>query len=274
MPSHGARRIHLGQILLLGAAGLGLALLAQTSSDAQGVAPAQPPVQQATATPSPLDGPLAILYESRKNYTAVRDYTCVLQSRENVRGRLQDENVMMFKMRTQPFSVYMRWLAPKASQGQEVCFVLGRNDNKMRVHSTALGKGKLLGFVSVDPTDPRVMEHSRHTIYEAGLGNLIEQTIKYWEQERPLGKTQVKTGEYMYNNRRCTRIETAHTERQPNFYCYRSVLYVDNETKLPVRDENYDWPRAGGPPEGELLEMFSYIDLRVNVGLTDQDFNK
>jgi len=33
-------------------------------------------------------------------------------------------------------------------------------------------------------------------------------------------------------------------------------------------------PRAGGSGDGELLEMFSYIDLRVNVGLSDQEFNK
>ena len=52
------------------------------------------------------------------------------------------------------------------------------------------------------------------------------------------------------------------------------MLYIDNDTKLPVRAENYDWPRQGGPPEGELLEMFSYIDLRFNVGLTDQEFSK
>jgi hypothetical protein len=106
------------------------------------------------------------------------------------------------------------------------------------------------------------------------LGNLIEQTIKLWEFEKKMNKTQVKMAEYVYNNRRCTRIETTRTEKVEGFYCYRSVLYIDNETKLPVRTENYDWPHQGGPAEGELLEMFSYIDMRFNVGLTDQDFNK
>jgi Protein of unknown function (DUF1571) len=256
---------------LFGMAALGITLALQPSADAQGKAA---PVQQAKGGDSPLDRPLALLYEARRAYAGLKDYTCTLQSREKVRGVLLDENVMLFKMRTQPFSVYMRWLAPRKNQGQEVCFVAGRNDNKMRVHSTSLGKGKFLGFVSVDPNDPRVTEHSRHTIYEAGLGNLIEQTIKCWEQEVKVGKTQVKTGEYTYNNRRCTRIETIRAERVEGFYCYRSVLYLDSETKLPLRTENYDWPRAGGPADGELLEMFSYIDLRLNVGLSDQDFNK
>src|SRR5207253_4401576 len=123
-------------------------------------------------------------------FATVKDYTCTLQSRETVRGVLQDENVMLCKMRTQPFSVYMRWLSPKSAQGQEVCFVLGKNNNKMRVRSTRLGQ-KVLGFVSIDPNDPRVMDHSRHNILEAGLGNLIDQTIKHWEYENKLGKTQL-----------------------------------------------------------------------------------
>ena len=42
---------------------------------------------------------------------------------------------------------------------------------------------------------------------------------------------------------------------------------------LPVRTGSYDWPRQGGPPEGDLLECFSYVDVRVNVGLADQMFN-
>ena len=69
-------------------------------------------------------------------------------------------------------------VAPAESKDQEVCFVLGRNNNKMRVRSHTLGKGKILGWMAIDVNDPRVLEHSRHNIYEAGLGNLIEQTIK------------------------------------------------------------------------------------------------
>ena len=176
-------------------------------------------------------------------------------------------------MRNQPFSVYMRWLAPTKNKGQEVCYTHGRNNNKMRVRLPP-GKGAVLGFNSVDPNDPRVLEHSRHNIYEAGIGNLIEQTIKHWEIEVKQGKTAVKMADYTCNNKKAIRIETHLTERVPGAYCYRGVLYVDAETKIPLRSEYYDWPRQGGPADGELMEMYSYIDLRFNVGLTDQDFNK
>src|SRR5205823_6781417 len=134
-----------------------------------------------------------------------------------VRGVLQDENLMTVKMRTEPFSVYMKWLAPNDSKNQEVCFVLGRNNNKMRVRSHTLGKGKILGWMAIDVNDPRVLEHSRHNIYEAGLGNLIEQTIKHWEMEKQHGKTQTKMAEYTCNNRKAIRIEPTPTERLQQF---------------------------------------------------------
>jgi hypothetical protein len=265
------RRMRRFSLILFGAVVVSLAAATEPRAGGQ---TGQPPLQQTKAQETPLDRPLALMYEGKRKYAEVRDYTCTMQSQERVRGVLLEPNLIQMKMRTQPFSVYMRWLAPDSSRNQEVCFVLGRNGNKMRVKSHRLGKGGLLGWMSVDPSDSRVTEHSRHTIYEAGLGNLIEQTIKYWDAERQLGKTQVKMAEYTCNNRRAVRIETTHTERLPQFYCYRSVLYVDAETKLPLRTENYDWPRAGGPAEGELLEMFSYFDMRLNVGLPDQDFNK
>ena len=265
------------RVALASAGLLAAAVAFQPAADGQN-GPATPPAG-APAAPtgeikgSPLDEPLSWMEEARKNFANVKDYTCTLVTRERVRGVLGEENVIVFKSRIQPFSVNMRWLAPRKQQGQEVCFVLGRNGNRMRVHSTGLGS-KVAGFVTVDVNDPRVFEHTRHTIYEAGLGNLIEATIKHWELERRLGKTDVKVAEYDYDNRRCYRIENTRHERHPQIYAHRSVLYIDKESKLPVRNENYDWPRQGGNPGGELMEMFSFVNLRFNVGLTDREFNK
>jgi hypothetical protein len=223
---------------------------------------------------SELDAPLALLHEARRNYTAVKDYTCHLVSQERVRGKLEEKSIIEFKMKTDPFSVYMRWLAPKNSVGQEVAFVAGKNNNKMRVKSNTIGKGKLLGWMSIDTNDPRVLEHSRHTIVEAGIGNMIEQYIRHWELARQVGKSKVQMSEATYNGRKCVSIEVTATEKTPQHYCYRSVLYLEEKSKLPIRLENYDWPREGGERGGDLLEMFSYIDLRFNVGLGNEEFNK
>ena len=220
-----------------------------------------------------LDQPIAWLQEAKRNYSTVKDYTCTMVSQENVRGKLLEQNVMQFKLKTEPFSVYMRWLAPEKNQGQEVAFVLGKNNNKMRVKSNLLIQ-KVAGFISIDLNDKRVTEHSRHSIVEAGIGNMIEQHINQFQTDRKLGKTSVSVKDFLCNNRDCHRVELTRLEKDPAFYCHRTVIYLEKASKMPIRLENYDWPRQGGAEGGELLEMFSYVGLLFNTGLKDADFNK
>jgi hypothetical protein len=265
-------RLHLG-IVGVGLTGLAWTLLG-SGVDGQ-TPPPNPPGQPnslgAAALP-PLDQAIAWMHEAKRNYSAVKDYTCTLISRENIKGRLKEENVIQMKFRAAPFSVYMRWLGPAELQNQEVAYVAGQNKNQMRVHSK--GILKIAGFVSVDVNDPRVMEHSRHMINEAGMGHMIDQTIANWNNERKINRSEVRFAEYDYDKRRCIRIENVRPERIPGLYAYRSVIYLDKESKLPIRNESYDWPRPGGNPTGDLLESYSYVNLHFNVGLTDRDFAK
>jgi hypothetical protein len=235
--------------------------------------PAAPrPMAQTTpaaGTASPMDEPVRLIHEAQQAYHNVRDYTCLLVKRESPQP---PDHVLEMKVRTQPFSVYLRWLAPRSEAGQEVCYVAGRNDGKMRVHP----KGMLgaVGFISLDPNDPRVRQSSKRSITEAGIGNMIERFARAWENERRLNlTTQVNVAEYQYDGRRCTRVETLHPAN-PNghFLYYRDVVYFDKATHLPIRLEFYDWPRQPGDP-GQLVEIYSFTKMRVNVGLGDEVFN-
>ena len=181
---------------------------------------------------------------------------------------------MQMKVRQQPFSVNLRWLNPKDLAGQEVVYVAGKNNGALRVHATGI-RGAV-GFVTLQPNDPRVTAQSRHLITDAGVGNLIESLQRNWTKERGLGRSQVRAAEYEYARRKCIRVEVVHTndEVARQFYCYRSVIYFDKETRLPVRAEAYDWPRRGGPADGDVLECYSYIDFHFNVGLNDETFRR
>ena len=114
---------------------------------------------------------------------------------------------------------------------------------------------------------------SKHSITEAGIGNLINQFTEKWQIERQLNVTQVRLGEYEFNRRRCVRVETIHPTNPDNqFLSYRTVLYFDKGSQLPIRMECYDWPHGQGDA-GELLEVVSFANLRVNVGVRDEMFN-
>lgn len=230
------------------------------------------PPPPASAAANAMDEPLRLIGAARQAYQGVRDYSCLFVKRERIRGQLQAENLVALKARTQPFSVYLRWLGPKQFAGQEACYVVGRNNGMMRAKSNGLLGA--VGFVSLDPRDPRALENSRHSITEAGIGNLIERYSQGWELDRRANRTQVRVAEYDYNKRRCTRVEAIHLENAGgSAQFYRNIVYFDLTTYLPIRVENYDWPRQGGTPGGDLLEEYSYVDLRLNVGLGDRDFS-
>jgi hypothetical protein len=262
-----------------------LLALAVTAALATGANPpaGSPPVSTASTSPAgnssaqpaaqPMDYPLRLIAEARQSIQGIRDYTCLFVKQERLRGQLQPENLIDMKVRNQPFSVYLRWLKPQNLVGQEACYVTGANNGMLRVHATGIAGS--VGFMSVEPTDARVMQNNRHPITDAGIGRLIEKYGQRWEMERQLNKTQVRIGEFDYNQRRCVRVETIHPDNSSGrFYTYRSLVYFDKGTHLPIRVESYDWPKQGGPAGGELIESYSYANLRLNPGLGDEVFKK
>ena len=126
--------------------------------------------------------------------------------------------------------------------------------------------------MSVDPAHPREKDEQAR-ITEAEIGNLLNQFAEKWEIERQLNLTQVRIGEYEFNKRRCLRVETIRPTNPDNqFLNYRTVLYFDEGSRLPIRMECYDWPHGEGDA-GELLEVVSFANLRMNVGVRDEMFN-
>jgi hypothetical protein len=236
--------------------------------------PAPPPASSTSTAPpaaeSPLDEPLRLIAEARKAYQEVKDYKCTFIKRERINAKLEPENIVAMQFRAKPFSVFLDWQAPRDVVGTQACYVAGRYDGRMRVHTT--GVAGLLGFVSIDLNDSQVMEHSRHAITEAGFGNLIDRFGHCWETAKKKSKAEVKIATYEYNHRRCTRIETTYPDpKTAPDSVWRSVLYLDKETHLPVRCECYDFPRDGAK-EGELIEMYSFVNVQLNAGLPDDVF--
>ncbi|HBI42535.1 MAG TPA: hypothetical protein DDY78_06710 [Planctomycetales bacterium] len=219
---------------------------------------------------SAMDEPLRLITEAQAHFEKVTDYTCTLVKKERINGQLTPDHVVAMSVHNEPFSVNLRWIEPKNMVGQEACYVTGRNDGKMRAKSAGfLGA---IGFMSIDPTDPRALKTSKHAITEAGIGNMIQCFADNWEIERQLNLTQVHIGEYQYNKRRCIGVETIHPTNPDNqFHTYRTILYFDKNNGLPIRMECYDWPHRQGEA-GELTEVVSFANLRLNVGVDEAMF--
>ena len=222
--------------------------------------------------PSPIERVGQVLAEANASFARVRDYTGTVVRQERIGGQLQPEHVIDVRIRQQPFSVCLKWTSPKQLAGQEAIFISGRNKNEIR----AKGAGFLAiaGYVSLPTNDPRVRKNSRHAITESGIGNIIDVISRSYEIARrlPASQVQVTFADYAFQQRPCTRMELTHHAFNAQLYCYRCVVYFDKALKLPVRVEVYDWPVPNGNPKGELLECYSYVNLKFNVGLTDAAF--
>lgn len=217
----------------------------------------------------PLRPAIRIARGSLEKLQSVRDYEAVLTKRERINGELQHE-VMRIKFREEPFSVYLKFGGENA--GREVLYVEGRNQNNILAHEGS-GLKALVGTVSLAPTSPEVLAASRHSITDIGLRNMLRMIIERWEDEADYGEVEVQ---YYHNarlgERACLVVECTHPRPRRQFRFHMTRLFIDKETQLPVRVENYGFPMAGAM--APLEEEYTYSELRTNVGLTGTDFDR
>lgn len=216
----------------------------------------------------PLVPAIKLAEEAREVAAQVKDYGAVLSKRELIGRKLVDQQ-MRIKCRQEPFSVYLFFEKP--SQGREVLYVEGQNGGKLHVHEG--GFAAIAGTFSFLPTDPKVMAENRYPITEIGLHRMLDVVIEQWKRELDDDDIEVR----YYPNAKirqqgCRVIETNHRRQEKDDKFYLTRLYIDKESGLPVRLEQYGWPPGQGadPP---LMEMYMYQQIQANVGLTDQDFS-
>ena len=208
--------------------------------------------------------------DCQAHFNKLQDYTCTFHKRERIDGQLTQPCIMSMKSRTHPHSIYFKFQRPK--KGREAIYVAGRHGGKIIVHDVGLGK-LIAGTMSLDPKGSMAMEENRHPVTEAGIGALIASVARHWSTELTPGESRVTFHKNLrVDNHPCTMIESVHPQKHPSYLFHMVKLYIDHEHGLPIRFEAYDWPkRPGASPE--LVEEYSYLNLRTNVGLRDQDFD-
>lgn len=208
----------------------------------------------------------------------ISDYTAILVKRERVDNRLSEPSYMRIKIRNPrnsasekvPFSIYMKFIKPRATAGREVIWVDGQNNNNLIAHET----GALLRFKNfhLQPDGMLAMRGNRYPIYDAGLEKLTLKLIEKAERDRKAGLCEVNYTEgAKINKRPCTVIEVIHNEKRAPYEFHLAKVYIDDELQIPIRFASYDWPINGSAPQ--LMEEYTYINVKLNVGLTDQDFS-
>jgi hypothetical protein len=212
----------------------------------------------------------------------VADYTATLIKHERVGRELVEPEEIFLKVRHErlqngriaaPFAVYLRFQNPERVQGREVIYVRGRNDGKLLVQeSPSTLTGQLVGTVALDPTGMLAMRGNRYPITEIGIHNLMKRLVEAARVDMQYGECEVKIEEgASFEGQPCRLIEVLHPVRRPHFRYHLARIHVDPERLVPLAYESFDWPvRPELAPA--RIEKYAYRNLKLNVGLTDRDF--
>jgi outer membrane lipoprotein-sorting protein len=238
---------------------------------------------------------------------SVQDYTTVLVKQERLAGGLEPEVSFRVKW-ARPFRLYMKCLD---GSGQEVLFVRGRNRDRIRVSRGSFPDLTLnlhpRGGFAMGKTHHPLSEASLLHVGELVVADVREaarrgegrsrvlpdETIwgrrcrkvefrfpaDHWEDAVRRGETlwevAARNRREMYPILHANRdrgvedpddVRAGDRVRVPRYHAGRVVLWVDAERHVPVRvlaDDHRGRPYA----------RYTHRDLRLNVGLTDADFD-
>jgi len=248
----------------------------------------EPVHRVASSTPTggeaanPLDHALQIarnaLASSRAN---IDDYTAILVKRETVNGTLGEQEYMYTKIQNrkvaggrvvQPLGVYINFLKPTTVKGREVIYVEGQNNGNLIAHEGGF-KGKFLPTVTIPPDGMLAMRGQRYPMTEVGIENLIVKLIERGETARkyPDVKCEFRRNARV-KDRVCTVLQVTQPTQRPELLFYQAQIFIDDQLNVPIRYVAYDWPRRQGQ-QPQIIEEYTYLDLKVNVGLTAADFD-
>ena len=241
-------------------------------ADAAGKRPGRAPSNQSSAsTPhEELVPPLKIAYDVQKRLAEINDYEARFSKNVRIGARMVSQT-MDIKVRENPFSVYLRFHSP--NPGREVLYVHGQNSNQLLAHEAGLKA--IAGTITLLPTSKLAMDGCRYPITQIGMSKMLQTIISQWENTDPTLNVEVQYyPNAKFESRACRVIETKVIDKKPGVKFHMTRLYIDKETQLPIRVEQYDFPkRAGRDLDPQLEEEFSYSLIRTNVGLKDHDFS-
>ena len=101
---------------------------------------------------------------------------------------------------------------------------------------------------------------------------LLSGLVQEMERNRPTGLCEVRyLKEVKIDARSCQLIEIEYGDMRAPHEFHRAKIYIDKDLQIPVRFVFYDRPLFGSEPR--VAEEYTFTDIELNVGLSDQDFD-
>jgi Protein of unknown function (DUF1571) len=204
-----------------------------------------------------------ILEEMKQAYGRIDHYTATFLIQERVDRELGPNQELLLKFK-KPLKVYLRWLKGK-HEGRQALYPAGADGNELWVR-LPLPVGAIT--ISLDPQSPRARKGSRHPITDVGIGRLLDLITENASRGMQRGDLTIEDHGQRATFDRPTQRYVLHFPADPakGYYCMTALIDVDRVYRLPIYAEIFDW-------HGQLIERYGYLDVRLNPGLTDADFD-
>ena len=202
--------------------------------------------------------------------TRVQDYNAVMMKQERINGELAPKEVAFVKVRHQPFGVYMYFLGE--SKGRECIYNAKPDGSKGDLVARDCGFRGKLGKFTLDPEGTLAMKGQKYPIMKLGIRELTKELITVASNDVKFGECDVTHGQGTMDGRSITWLKVVHPVPRPNFRFNIAQIFIDNELQIPVRYNAYTWPKSPGEAP-QLEESYTYVNLKVNNGYTDLDFD-
>jgi hypothetical protein len=215
-----------------------------------------------------------LIQKAQTKYAGIDSYIVRLTRREMVNGRMNPEEVILFRFRKEPWSVYLKWLG-KEGKGREVVYVKGRHEGKIH---TLLAAGDI-PFVAagkrmaLPPDGMLVRSATRHPIHQAGIGASIDRLTMI---QAAVERGETKQGSLVLLP------PTKRPEFDQPVQGLQHVLPPGLDTSLPKGgkrtyffDPDTELPMliCTVDERGQDVECYRYAWLQPSVKLDDADFD-
>ncbi len=170
-----------------------------------------------------------------------------------------------------PLRAYLKLIGPESKKGREIIWGEDLNDGKLCVHETGL-----LGLARLHlaPTGMLAMQGQRFPISHIGMVRLVEKLIERGERDRDNPNISItKVPDYKLGDVNAELLQiTCSKPRGGEDDFSRAEIVIDRQRMLILMFRSFGWPE-NEEDEVPLLESYTYHDVKINVGLTDEDFN-
>ncbi len=197
-----------------------------------------------------------------KKYGAASHYTCRMEKKERIGGKLQEKQTMDVKFR-KPGDIYMKW-GKGPHEGRQMLYRVGKDDKITVKEAGILG----IATVRIDPNGSLVKADTNHPLTELDMGFTIGMIYQQLSKGQKNGDIKLKfKGVENIGGKPAYVVESwfQNVETQ-GYYAPHSINWHDKATGLPVKTASFE-------ANGDLREEFVWTNIKFNPGLTDADWD-